>query len=199
MSIKIDKLVLATRNKHKLEELKSYLAPHHIEVIALDTSVPDVKETGKSFEDNALLKAKAACKAMNLPALADDSGLCVWGIGGSPGVYSARWAGPEQDYEHAFNKIESELKQNESHTDRRASFICTLALCFPDQRTPMIFEGRIDGTIVTPPRGPIKFGYDPIFIPNGYKKTFAEMTAAEKQKISHRTQALRHFIAAVHG
>lgn len=199
MAIKLEKLVLATRNQHKLQELKVYLQPYSIEVVLPDASMPDVKETGESFEDNALLKAYSIAKATGLPALADDSGLCVWGIGGRPGVYSARWAGPKQDYEHAFKKIESELAHNGSHMDRRASFICSLALCFPEGQDPLTFEGRIDGTIINPPRGPMKFGYDPIFVPEGYKQTFAEMPAAEKQKISHRTQALKHFIAAVHG
>lgn len=200
MAIKIEKLVLATRNQHKLVELKAYLEPYKIKVVSYnDITIPDVRETGESFEDNALLKACAIAKATGLPALADDSGLCVWGIGGRPGVYSSRWAGPQQDYDHAFKKIESELKHNDSHMDRRASFICSLALCFPDERTPLTFEGRVDGTLLNPGRGPMKFGYDPIFLPTGSKKTFAEMTAAEKQKISHRTQALKHFIAAVHG
>lgn len=189
-------LVLATHNPHKLAELKAYLAPHGLQVVAPDSTLPDVEETGTTFEANALLKAQAAVQFTSLPALADDSGLCVEALGGRPGLYSARWAGPDQDYPAAFRQIEAELAQQGPQVDRSAYFICVLALCFPDERPPRFFEGRIDGTIITLPRGLLTFGYDPIFVPNGYTQTFAEMPADEKQKISHRTRALQQFVAA---
>lgn len=190
-------MVLASRNPNKLVELQAYLAPYQIHISLPPASLPDIEETGSTFAANALLKAQTTAQATGLPALADDSGLCVWALDGSPGIYSARWAGPDQDYPYAFQRIEDALQEKGPQTDRSASFICVLALCFPDQRPARTFEGRIDGTLITPPRGPLSFGYDPIFVPAGYEQTFAEMPAAEKRGISHRTQALQQFVAAM--
>ena len=197
MSIQIQELVLASRNPHKLAELQAYLTPHQVAISLPPADLPDIEETGTTFEANALLKANTTAQATGLPALADDSGLCVWALDGQPGIYSARWAGPGQDYSHAFQRIEDGLQQAGQPANRSASFICTLALCFPDQRPPHVFEGRIDGAIISSPRGPLDFGYDPIFVPEGYQQTFAEMPATEKQAISHRTQALQQFVAAI--
>lgn len=197
MPIQFQELVLASRNPHKLEELQAYLAPYQISISLPPADLPDIEETGTTFAANALLKADTTAQATGLPALADDSGLCVWALDGSPGIYSARWAGPDQDYPHAFQRIEDGLQQAGPQADRSASFICVLALCFPDRQPSRTFEGRIDGTIITPPRGPLHFGYDPIFVPESYRQTFAEMPAIEKQKISHRTRALQQFIAAL--
>lgn len=195
--ISLSQLVLATHNPNKLAELQTYLQASAVDVIAPDKNLPDVEETGSTFEANALLKARAVAQATGLPALADDSGLCVWALDGRPGIYSARWVGPGEDYSHAFQRIENELQELGDAADRSASFVCVLALCFPDERPPRIFEGRVDGTLVTPARGPMRFGYDPVFVPKGYTQTFAEMPTAEKQAISHRTRALEKFVAAI--
>lgn len=197
ITMRLQQLVLATRNPNKLAELQAYLAPYDITVIPPDAGWPEVEETGTTFEENALLKADAIAQIAGLPALADDSGLCVEALGGRPGLYSARWAGPGGDYGRAFAQIEEELQQQGPEADRRAYFVCVLALSFPDGRTPQMFEGRVVGTIVTPPRGPMTFGYDPIFVPDGYAQTFAEMAPAEKKQLSHRARAIEQFVAAV--
>lgn len=198
MTLDLKKVLVATRNPNKFEEIKAYLAPYDIEVLSgNDVDLPEVQEIGTSFEDNAILKARATANALGIPSLSDDSGLCIKALGGQPGIFSARWAGREQNYMHAYKKIESELTAINAQDDRRATFVCCLVLCFPDNPEPLIFEGQVEGTITKGPRGASKFGYDPVFIPNGYKKTFAEMTAAEKQKISHRTEALKKFVTAL--
>lgn len=187
------KIFLATTNQGKMREIQEFLAPFHVEVVA--EAYPPVEETGYSFEDNAILKARACAQYSGLPSLADDSGLCVWGIGGQPGVYSKRWVGPEDSYPHAFKKIEEELARNKTR-NRLASYICSLAYCLPGGECE-VFEGRVDGEIINPPRGNNNFGYDPIFLPEGCKKTFGEMMPQEKHEKSHRYLALQKFAAKI--
>lgn len=158
---------------------------------ATDANVDEPEETGTTFHENAILKAEHAADCSGLPALADDSGLAIDALDGAPGVYSARWAGPGKDFSAAFGRIQQELSRIQSNN--RAHFMCVMALCIPDQGT-FTFEGRIDGMLIFPPRGEKGFGYDPIFIPDGYAITFAEMDPAEKNRISHRARAFAKFI-----
>lgn len=189
-------LVLATHNKGKLEEVRALCAPYKISVVSAgELNLPEPEETGMTFEENALLKARAAAQASNLPALADDSGLCVEALDGAPGVYSARWAGAQKDFTFAMQRIQTALKEKNIETSQ-AYFACVLALAFPDGKTK-IFEGRVDGTLAFPPRGRKGFGYDPIFIPEGEIQTFAEMDLAMKQRMSHRARAFEDFARAV--
>lgn len=181
------KLVVATHNEGKLREFREILASRGIEVTsagALGLSEPE--ETGKDFRENALIKARAAAKETGLPALADDSGLCVNALSGDPGLFSARWAGPEKDFMKAMRRVHEKLDEN---FDRSAFFICVLALVWPDGHEELV-EGRCDGDIVWPPRGERGHGYDPVFQPRGETRTFAEMEAAEKNAQSHRGKAL---------
>lgn len=187
-----DRLVFATHNKAKLKELQALLAPCGIAAVsASDLDLKEPEETGASFGENALLKARAAAEASNLPALADDSGLSVEALNGAPGIYSARWAGEKKDFSAAMTRVQNEL-QALKIKDARAQFICALALSFPDGRYET-FEGHVSGTLTFPPRGQGGFGYDPIFVPNGERKTFAEMTAGQKQNLSHRARAFALF------
>lgn len=182
----ITKLVLATHNAAKVREIGDLLKPLHIEVLpAVDLGLPEPDETGTTFAENAVLKALLAAQASSLPALADDSGLSVYGLDGNPGIFSARWAGPEKDFDLAMKKVHDALGAN---LDRSAAFVCTLALACPDGDCE-IFEGRIEGTLVWPPRGTGGFGYDPMFQPIGETRTFGEMSPAEKKAISHRAKA----------
>lgn len=181
----LDRLVIATHNRGKLAEFETLLAPLSIRVMsAAEANIAEPEETGDSFAANAELKARHAMRASDLPALADDSGLAIPALGGAPGVYSARWAGPRKDFSVAFARIQKELGEK----DASAYFACVLCLCLPDGKTHL-FEGRCDGRLTFPPRGKKGFGYDPIFIPRGYDITFAEMDAAEKNRISHRAKA----------
>lgn len=189
-----NKLILATHNKGKVREIGALLAPYDIEVISVaDLNLPEPEETGATFAANAALKAEAAARASGLPALADDSGLVVNALGGAPGIYSARWAGPDKDFNVAMERVNRELGGN---PDRSAAFVCTLALaCFDNMKIKTdIFEGRVEGTLVWPPRGDKGFGYDPMFIPLSYKETFAEMDATAKQAISHRARAFKKLV-----
>jgi XTP/dITP diphosphohydrolase len=186
-------LVIASHNPGKVREIADLLAPFGVRVAtvaALGLSEPE--ETGTTFADNARLKALAAAQGAGLPALADDSGLEVRALGGRPGVQSARLAGPGKDFAIAMRRIEDELK---NATDRRANFTCALALCWPDGHCE-VFEGRVDGTLVWPPRGARGFGYDPVFVANGHSITFGEMEPEEKHAISHRAEAFRRLVAA---
>ena len=185
-------IFLATTNQGKVEEIQKFLQEFDVKIITGD--YPDVEETGHSFEDNAIIKAKACAEFSGLPTLADDSGLCIWTLGGSPGIFSKRWIGPNKSYPDAFKKIEEELQRAEGR-NRLASFICSLVYCFPGKKTMpyKVFEGRVDGEIIFPARGSNNFGYDPIFVPEGHDKTFAEMTRQEKLEISHRSLALQKF------
>lgn len=189
-----DRLAIASHNPGKVREIAELLAPYGIEVAsAAELDLPEPEETGGSFAENAELKARAAALASGLPALADDSGLVVMGLGGRPGVHSARWAGPEKDFQAAMRRVHEELGEAE---DRRAAFVCVLALAWSDGST-RLFEGRVDGTLVWPPRGSHGFGYDPMFEPEGSDITFGEMDPAEKHRISHRARAFAKLVEAV--
>lgn len=185
------KLVVATHNPGKAREIAALLGDLVAEFsMAGDLGLPEPEETGTTFVENATIKAIAAAKASGLPALADDSGLAVWGLGGDPGIYSARWAGPDKDFEMAMRLVHEKLGDT---PDRSATFICVLALAWPDGHVET-FEGRDDGQITWPPRGDQGFGYDPIFVPNGFDITFAEMDPAHKHKMSHRTRAFEALV-----
>jgi XTP/dITP diphosphohydrolase len=196
------KLVIATHNLGKLHEMTEPLAPYGIECISAgDLGLPVPEETGTTFIENALIKAEAAAKASGLPALADDSGLCVEALGGRPGVYTADWAerhwyeGTEgRDWYMAMGKVEGLLCSHGPDVGRAAHFACVLAIAWPDG-IYAVYEGRCDGKMVWPPRGRMGFGYDPVFVPNGYTQTFAEITPAQKHQISHRAHAFSKLIA----
>jgi XTP/dITP diphosphohydrolase len=185
-------LVIASHNEGKVAEIREMIAPLAISVkSAADISLEEPEETGKTFTENAELKARHAAKASGLPALADDSGLVIPSLGGAPGIYSARWAGPNKDFPAAFARIEKELHGQTENVN--AYFIAVLSLCLPSGELHH-FEGKIDGKLHFPPRGDKGFGYDPIFIPEGYNVTFAELDPAEKNHISHRARAFRQFM-----
>lgn len=198
------KLVIASHNAGKVREIRALLAPFGIEpVSAGELGLPEPEETGTTFAENALLKALASAKGSNLPALADDSGLCVAALGGGPGVYTADWAekqwfegGPGRDWYMAMGKVEGKLAELGLDTDRSAYFICTLALAWPDGHTE-VFEGRVHGSLAWPPRGTLGFGYDPVFVPTGRAQTFAELDPAEKHAMSHRADAFQKLVEAV--
>jgi XTP/dITP diphosphohydrolase len=188
------KLLLATRNKGKIEEFHRILeeiAPGEIELVGLDQfpDLVDVEETGSTFEENALLKARQMSAATGLPAIADDSGLCVDALGGDPGIYSARWSGVHGDDEANLNKVLEQMKDVKGQ-ERSAYFICVAALALVDG-TSHCEEGRFIGTLLDHPVGENGFGYDPIFSPLGYSISSAQMSAEEKDAISHRGKALR--------
>jgi XTP/dITP diphosphohydrolase len=189
------RLVIATHNPGKLAEMRELLAPHGIEAVSageLGLSEPD--ETGTTFAANARIKAIAAAQAAQLPAFADDSGLVVDALDGAPGIYSARWAGPKKDFAFAMERVRIGLV--EAHADNTdAYFICGLALAWPDEHVEY-FEGRVDGRLTWPPHGDKGFGYDPIFIPDGYEMTFGEMEPAKKHAMSHRAHAFRQLVEA---
>jgi XTP/dITP diphosphohydrolase len=185
------RLVIATHNAGKLVEIGDLLKPFGIDVAgAAALGLPEPEETGATFEANAELKARAAA-ASGLPALADDSGLEVVALGGAPGIYSARWAGPERDFDHAMGLIEERLAGN---PDRRARFVAALALAWPDGHVET-FRGEVAGRLVFPPRGTRGFGYDPIFVPEGGTLSFGEMDPAAKHRISHRAVAFAKLTA----
>ena len=190
----LDRLVIATHNPGKLAEFRELLSPHGIEALSAgDLGLPEPEETGASFAENAALKAEAAARGANLPALADDSGLCVDALGGDPGIYSARWAGESKDFSAAMARILALLTERGATAPgaRRAHFIAALALHWPDGRREAI-EGRVDGRVVEP-RGSRGFGYDPLFLPDGHDRTFGEMSAQEKHGIpADGTAALSH-------
>jgi XTP/dITP diphosphohydrolase len=191
-----DKLVVASHNQGKLREIMELLAPFGINALgAAELALPEPEETGSSFAATAILKAEAAMQGSGLPSLADDSGLCVPALDNAPGIYSARWAGPAKDFRLAMRRVEDELRQTESH-DTRAFFICVLALAAPRAET-QIFEGRVYGSLTFPARGDKGFGYDPIFVPEGFRMTFGEMAPAEKHAMSHRARAFAKFVASV--
>lgn len=188
-----DRLVLASHNRGKLREFEALLAPFGVIVLlAGDLGLPEPDETAPDFRGNARLKARAAAAAACLPALADDSGFAVASLGGAPGVLSARWGGPARDFAAAMQRVHDEAGAD---PDRGAAFHCALALALPDG-TAAVFEGAVHGTWCWPPRGEAGFGYDPIFVPDGERRSFAEMTAAEKDAVSHRARAFALFAAA---
>jgi len=201
------RLVAATHNRGKLRELAELLKPYRIELVgAGELGLPEPDETSDSFAGNSALKALAAARAARLPALADDSGLCVEALGGAPGIYSARWANGAKDFAGAMRRVEAEIARIAAPQPWRAFFVSALALAWPDGHLE-IFEGRVDGRLVFPPRGDKGFGYDPIFVPDGYDRAFGEMTAEEKhgvpadgsRALSHRARAFQELAKACLG
>lgn len=185
------RLLVASHNAGKVREIAALLAPYGIATVAAkEAGIPEPEETGRSFTANAILKARAAAKAGALPALADDSGLEVTALSGAPGIHSARWAGPERDFAKAMARVEAELRKlgATGPNARRARFVCALALAWSDGHVEC-FEGEVSGTLVFPPRGEKGFGYDPMFLPDGYEETFGEMEPDKKHRISHRARA----------
>ena len=192
------RLVVASHNPGKVREIGDLLAPFGIEAVSAgELGLPEPEETGATFRENAELKALAAARAANLPALADDSGLCVDALNGAPGIYSARWAGPTKDFDFAMEKLRRGMLET-GPVDTRAHFICGLALAWPDGHVEY-FEGRVDGELVWPPRGQKGFGYDPIFVADGHDITFGEMEPEKKHGISHRAHAFRQLVDACFG
>jgi XTP/dITP diphosphohydrolase len=199
-------LVIATHNAGKLKEIAALLAPHGVNCISAGSlGLPEPPETGKTFVENALIKARAAAESSGLPALADDSGLCVTALGGAPGVYTADWAErqwfeglPGRDWYMAMGKVEGLLCEKGPDTDRSCWFACVLAIAWPDGESA-VYEGRADGSCTWPPRGTMGFGYDPIFVPKGHDETFAELDPEEKHRISHRADAFAKLVAEQFG
>ncbi|HLW89808.1 MAG TPA: RdgB/HAM1 family non-canonical purine NTP pyrophosphatase [Roseiarcus sp.] len=198
------RLVAATHNQGKLREIKELLAPYRIDVVSAgELGLAEPAETGDTFAGNAALKARGAAAVALSPALADDSGLCVDALDGAPGIYSARWANGARNFAGAMRRVEEELLKRGAREPWRAHFISALALAWPDDHLE-IFEGRVDGRLVFPPRGDKGFGYDPIFVPDGYARGFGEMTAEEKHGIpadgsralSHRARAFQDLARA---
>lgn len=201
-----ERLVIATHNAGKLREISALLAPYGLECVSAgDLGLPEPEETGTTFIENALLKARAAAEAANLPALADDSGLSVDALGGRPGVYTADWAErqwfeghPGRDWYMAMGKVEGMLQEIGPQAERAAQFNCVLAIAWPDGESA-VYEGVLRGSLVWPPRGKRGFGYDPVFVPNGHKETFGEMDPEAKHAISHRADAFAKLVAEQFG
>jgi XTP/dITP diphosphohydrolase len=190
-------LVIASHNEGKVRELTELFAPFGIECIsAASLGLAEPEETGATFAENAELKAETAAKASGMPALADDSGLEVVVLGGAPGIHAARWAGPNKDFGLAMTRVHRELEASGSH-DWRANFTCALALAAPNGDAVAV-TGKVHGTIVWPPRGTRGFGYDPIFVPEGYSETFGEMEPELKNQLSHRMRALEKLMLATY-
>ena len=188
------RLVIATHNRGKLAELRELLAPYWIEAIsAYDMGLNEPEETGTTFRENASIKAQAAATASGLPAFADDSGLVVDALDGAPGIHSARWAGSDKNFCHAMETIEEKLRALGATTPerRKAHFVSALCVAWPDGHVEE-FEGRVDGTLVWPPRGDKGFGYDPMFLPDGHARTFGEMPSEEKHGLPPKGKGLSH-------
>jgi XTP/dITP diphosphohydrolase len=186
-------LVVASHNKGKVREIKALLGPHGIEPLgAGELGLPEPEETGTSFIANAELKARSAADASKHPALADDSGLWVNGLNGDPGIYSARWAGPTKDFRIAMARVEKELREKGT-ADFSAKFVCALSLAMPHGEIKS-FEGEVHGRLAFPPRGSQGFGYDPIFIPEGWDQTFGEIDPHVKNAMSHRARAFEKLL-----
>ena len=187
------RIVIASHNEGKVGEIGDLLAPHGIDSRSAGSlGLPEPDETGASFRENAAIKALACAAAAGEAALADDSGLAVAALGGEPGIHSARWGGPDRDFALAMRLVEEALPPD---AERDAAFVCALALAWPDRHVE-IFEGRVEGRLVWPPRGGRGFGYDPIFVPRGGSRTFAEMDPEAKHAISHRAAAFAKLAAA---
>ena len=199
-------LVIATHNAGKLKEISALLAPYGVKCISAGSlGLPEPPETGTTFVQNALIKARAAAEASGLPALADDSGLSVEALDGRPGVYTADWAERQhfegaagRDWYMAMGKVEGMLQEKGPDTDRSCAFHCVLALAWPDGETA-VYEGSAPGTLTWPPRGEMGFGYDPVFIPKGRDQTFAEIAPEEKHAISHRADAFAKLVSEQFG
>ena len=190
--MKLSKILFASHNAGKISEIKNMLAPLGIEVVSsADVTFPDVEETGTTFAENSLLKSQTIAQALGIPCIADDSGLCVDALNGAPGVYSARYA-PNRDFDKGIDKLLAEMNES-SDKSRKAHFSCVVSLAYPDGRYKL-FEGRVDGKIAFEKMyGDGGFGYDPVFIPDGYDCSFAQMSKEEKNKISHRGRAMQKF------
>ncbi len=195
-------LVIATHNTGKLKEISALLEPHGLNCISAGSlGLPEPAETGKTFVENALIKARSASEASGMVALADDSGLSVDALGGRPGVYTADWAErqwfegePGRDWYMAMGKVEGLLTENGPDTPRDAAFHCVLALVWPDGEHA-VYEGLAPGSLSWPPRGTMGFGYDPVFVPEGSELTFAELDPEQKHRISHRADAFAKLVA----
>jgi XTP/dITP diphosphohydrolase len=195
--LKPGRLVVASHNPGKVREIVPMLAPYGIEpVSAASLGLPEPPETGTSFAANAELKAREAADLSGLPALADDSGLCVDALNGDPGIYSARWAGPDKDFGLAMKLVEEHLREAGPEAGRDAHFICALSVAWPDGDI-VTFEGRVDGSLVWPPRGDRGFGYDPIFLPLGETETYGEIDPELKHATSHRARAFAQLVEAL--
>jgi XTP/dITP diphosphohydrolase len=191
-----DRLVIASHNDGKVGEIRELLSPHRLNIVgASELGLAEPEETGSTFAENAALKAEAAALASSLPALADDSGLVVAALDGAPGIHSARWAGAKRDFRVAMARVEDEMKRS-GNPDKRAHFVCALAIAAPGEET-QTFEGRVYGSVEFPPRGQFGFGYDPIFLPEAHRFTFAEMDPRAKHAMSHRAKAFEKFVKAV--
>ncbi|MGF1606029.1 MAG: RdgB/HAM1 family non-canonical purine NTP pyrophosphatase [Rhodothalassiaceae bacterium] len=187
-----DRLVVASHNPGKVREIADLVRPLGIDTVsAAQLALPEPEETGTSFTENAELKARSAALGADMPALADDSGLVVPALGGAPGIYSARWAGPAKDFQAAMQKLHEALGDK----DPAAHFICVLSLAWPDGHVESV-SGRVDGRLVWPPRGTRGFGYDPVFVAEGETATFGELDPARKHAMSHRADAFRQLMAA---
>jgi XTP/dITP diphosphohydrolase len=194
--LKPGKLVIASHNAGKLREIQALLGPYGIEpVSAAALDLPEPEETGTTFIANAELKAMQAADLSGLPALADDSGLCVDALLGDPGIFSARWAGPDKDFDLAMRLVHDAVEAKGPDVGHDAHFICALALAWPDGHVE-VFEGRVDGTLVWPPRGGNGFGYDAMFQPIGHDISFGEMDPEAKHAMSHRADAFAKLVAA---
>jgi XTP/dITP diphosphohydrolase len=188
------RIVIATHNKGKLVEMRDLLGLYGVEAVsASELNLPEPEETGTTFSANARLKAEAAAQASGLPSFADDSGLVVDALEGAPGIYSARWAGPEKDFKHAMEKVEAGLRERDAFTpkERTAHFISVLCVAWPDGHIEE-FEGIVNGTLVWPPRGDKGFGYDPMFLPDGFELTFGEMSRDDKHGLPPHGKGLSH-------
>jgi len=196
------KLVIATHNAGKLKEISALLAPYGIECLSVGSlGLPEPAETGTTFMENALLKARAAAEGSGIVSLADDSGLSVAALDGRPGVYTADWAErqwfegePGRDWYMAMGKVEGMLRERGPDIDRSAAFHCVLAIAWPDGEH-VVYEGTCPGSLTWPPRGEMGFGYDPVFVPEGRDMTFAEIDPDEKHAISHRADAFAKLVA----
>jgi XTP/dITP diphosphohydrolase len=196
-----EKLVIATHNAGKFSEISTLLAPFGIECLsAAALDLPEAEETGVSFVDNAEIKAREAADLTGLPALSDDSGLCVDALGGMPGIFSARWAEEREggrDFRIAMERVWEQIEACGPRTSHDAHFVCALSIAWPNDGQCETFEGRVDGRLVWPPRGDKGFGYDPMFVAAGRDETFGEMDPKEKHRISHRARAFEKLVAAL--
>ncbi len=191
------KLVIASHNSGKIREIAALLGPYGImPVSAASLDLPEPEETGTTFVANAELKAMQAADLSGLPALADDSGLCVEALLGEPGIFSARWAGPDKDFALAMQRVNDKVVAQGPGASRSAHFVCALALAWPDGHVEA-FEGRVDGALLWPPRGTHGFGYDAMFQPDGYDISFGEMDPDHKHAMSHRADAFKKLVASV--
>lgn len=188
------RLVIATHNPGKLKEMRELLAPYGVDAVSAgELGLPEPEENGTTFAENARIKAVAATRATDLPAFADDSGLCVDALDGAPGIHSARWAGPSKDFPAAMSRINDLLRSKDavSAPQRRAHFVSALCVAWPDGHTED-FEARVDGTLVWPPRGTRGFGFDPMFQPDGLAETFGELSGEDKHGLPPRGRGLSH-------